>query len=86
MKSLFVIGLLTTTALLAYLALSSHTHSEATEEVYNLYKLRFGKTYSPEENRYRFNLFRDSYKKMIEHNSKETQWKMGINQFSDMTQ
>jgi hypothetical protein len=50
---------------------------------------KFGKTASKniEEFTYRARLFRNFVDEMNRHNSDETQsWKMGINQFSDLTQ
>jgi len=48
---------------------------------------KFGKTYSTsEESKLRFDIFKDNVKKMNAHNArKDVSWKMGINQFSDLT-
>ena len=69
MKSLIITGLLATALLVSYLAFTSQS-TDVTEEAFNLYKIKYGKTYAPEESQYRFNIFRAFYKEMIEHNSK----------------
>jgi hypothetical protein len=56
-----------------------------TEEVYNIYKMKFGKMYSDEESKFRYQLFKTFIGKMVEHNKGDNTWKMGINMFSDMT-
>lgn len=47
MKSLLFTALLATTLVLSYIAFTQHD-SNATEEAFNSYKVRFGKVYSPE--------------------------------------
>lgn len=86
MKAPVILGLLAAATVIAYITLVSQKHPEISEEAYDLYKLRFGKSYSADEHKYRLGLFRTFHKKMMEHNSQETTWKMGINQFSDLTQ
>lgn len=85
MKSLAVIGLLATAAVLLSLTFTSH-QQDPTEEIFNLYKLKYGKIYSPEENKYRFIVFQNSYKQMARHNTQRLGWAMGLNQFSDVSQ
>merc|ERR1712061_540236 len=48
---------------------------------------KFGKTYSTsEESKLRFDIFKANVQKMNAHNArKDVSWKMGINQFSDLT-
>merc|ERR1711981_521839 len=48
---------------------------------------KFGKTYSTsEESKLRFDIFKSNVQKMNAHNArKDVSWKMGINQFSDLT-
>merc|ERR1712080_543329 len=48
---------------------------------------KFGKSYATsEESKLRFDIFKANLQKMHAHNSrKDVSWKMGINQFSDLT-
>merc|ERR1712050_498590 len=51
------------------------------------FKEQFGKTYlSRAEHNLRFDIFKTNMKKMEEHNKSGASWKMGMNQFSDLTQ
>ncbi|KAL1494750.1 hypothetical protein ABEB36_010298 [Hypothenemus hampei] len=62
----------------------------STEEEWQQFKSLHNKLYqSSEEEAYRFGIFKNNLEKIREHNEKyergETTYKMGINQFSDLT-
>jgi hypothetical protein len=54
---------------------------------YNFHKFidKFNKTYSNfNEFNHRFDIFRNNFYKILKHNNRNSQYKLGINQFSDM--
>jgi cathepsin L len=52
--------------------------------LFNEFKLKFNKQYSPEEEAARFKIFADNVKAINEHN-KQGSFKLGMNQFTDLT-
>jgi len=60
----------------------------AIKGAYKNFKIEYNiKAASPEEDKYRYQVFRNNYKKMEKHNADKTQtWQMGITQFAAMPQ
>merc|ERR1712121_146006 len=62
-------------------------NADYTQLQFAQFKEQFGKTYlSRAEHNLRFDIFKTNMKKMEEHNKSGASWKMGMNQFSDLTQ
>merc|ERR1712002_295102 len=74
--------------LLSCLAAAALAHNaDYTQLQFAQFKEQFGKTYlSRAEHNLRFDIFKTNMKKMEEHNKSGASWKMGMNQFSDLTQ
>lgn len=53
---------------------------------FELFKAQFGRQYADSEEQYRRMVFRNNLKIIEEHNRKGGSWKMGVNQFADLTQ
>ena len=61
--------------------------SEASSDSFEQWKTQFGKVFVNEENLYRRMIFEQNVAKINTHNADETQsYKMGINQFTALTQ
>merc|ERR1711872_1049643 len=74
--------------LVSCLAAAALAHNaDYTQLQFAQFKEQFGKTYlSRAEHNLRFDIFKTNMKKMEEHNKSGASWKMGMNQFSDLTQ
>ena len=70
--------------LVAYLFTSASAFRPAIEE-FNSFTQIYKKTYSPEEYDTRFDIFRNNLQLIRTHNQGNSSWKMGINQFADLT-
>lgn len=46
---------------------------------------RYGKTYSADEYDLRYDIFRNNLERINAHNQKNLSWKLGVNQFADLT-
>merc|ERR1711872_964543 len=74
--------------LVSCLAAAALAHNaDYTQLQFAQFKEQVGKTYlSRAEHNLRFDIFKTNMKKMEEHNKSGASWKMGMNQFSDLTQ
>lgn len=74
-------------AILASLLITQIPASEDTTlGEFHKFKTDFGKTYKPEEELYRFNIFVQNLAKIEAHNSDSKQtYTLGVTQFADMT-
>jgi len=71
-----------------YLLLSSalaYTDLEY-ETSFKTYLKEYNKVYEGDEVAYRFDIYKANMDKVLEHNSGNSSWTIGINQFSDLTQ
>jgi len=72
---------------LAFLALKSivaYTIRPAVVE-FSDFTQRYNKTYSSDEYDLRYDIFRNNLERIRTHNEKNLSWKLGINQFADLT-
>ena len=72
---------------LAFLALKSivaYTIRPAVVE-FSDFTQRYNKTYSADEYDLRYDIFRNNLEKIRTHNEKNLSWKLGVNQFADLT-
>jgi C1A family cysteine protease len=72
---------------LAFLALKSivaYTIRPAVVE-FSDFTQRYNKTYSADEYDLRYDIFRNNLERIRTHNEKDLSWKLGINQFADLT-
>merc|ERR1719473_106789 len=76
-----------TLALLATVLLAATQVSQSANSDFENYQSNFGKRYGSEESIMRQAIYNQNVAKIAAHNADETQtYKMGINQFTDMTQ
>lgn len=52
---------------------------------YQIWKEKYNKTYDSDLNDYRFNIYKNNYKRILEHNNKKSSYNLGENQFMDLT-
>jgi len=55
------------------------------DDAWNLYKFQFGKNHSPKEEAIRKQNFLANQRAIEAHNRKNTEWQMGVNKFSDLS-
>lgn len=75
-----------TLSLLTAILLAATTISNVSNNEFAEFKARHGKNYSTEEETMRLAIFNQNVAKINAHNSANNSYKMGINQFTDMTQ
>ncbi|KAK8803451.1 hypothetical protein WA158_001145 [Blastocystis sp. Blastoise] len=68
---------------LFFIALAFAANLRNTE--FDSYLARTNKKYSNAEYRYRLNIFSQNLEKIEEHNSKNLSWKLGVNEYADLT-
>ena len=73
-----------------FAALDNPKESYSVDEIrqyFNKFLDKFNKSYdNQDEHERRFGVFADTFKKIVEHNRSGSSFKMGINQFSDLTE
>lgn len=85
MKGFIAFAVLTTLTF-AYLYANGHITISTQETKFQAYLAQFNKGYTTmEEYEMRLKLFKNSLRIVEEHNSKKSSYKMGLNEFSDMT-
>jgi C1A family cysteine protease len=70
--------------LLSLLASSAYAFRPAVEE-FNSFTQLYKKIYTPEEYDTRFDIFRNNLQLIRTHNQGNASWKMGVNEFTDLT-
>jgi xylem cysteine proteinase len=85
MKGFIAFAVLTTLTL-AYLYASNRITISTKDTEFQAYLAEFNKGYiTVEEYEMRLKLFKDTLMTIEEHNAKQSSYKMGLNEFSDMT-
>lgn len=86
MKNQFLVGLVVALIVGAALFNYDMMPSSNTLTQFEEFKSTYGRTYSIEENVYRFSIFVKNLEKIEKHNADKTQtYTLGITQFADMT-
>ena len=67
------------------LALTVYAAVCSAQPSFNEWAEQYGKVYEPTERDYRMTIFDQNIAKINEHNSKNFSWRMGVNQFADLT-
>ena len=65
---------------------SALSNPSAFRKLYNDYQVKEGRHYTPQESRLRAKNFRKSVQEVLTHNEHDSLYKLGLNQFSDMTE
>ena len=53
---------------------------------FHAFQKEYGKSYTPEEMRYRYAVYQNNLIKIAEHNAKNLPWTLGVNQFADISE